>query len=187
MSQFTSARSYPYSSSWLGNFNEVIPWPSTPWENTSISEQKPWFFFFHFEVSYYVKIFSFPSRSREKIMLSEHFCPSWVFWVNSNTQKEYCQLAVFSSMRNNTSHGEGPCITPSGMSQQCSLSGARSDGAREPHSARVWAPSPAASAMLSLPVQQRKQAHNSSSLSPASSPSRGITCLPTPLCWVTFL
>lgn len=48
-------------------------------------------------------------------MLSQHFGG-----VNSNVQKEYCQLAVFSSMRNNTKHGERPYITPAGVIQQCS-------------------------------------------------------------------
>lgn len=90
-------------------------------------------------------------------------------------------------MRNNTKHGERPCITPAGVTQQCS--------GQEPVLVEWESPAvpgcelhPGCARDAFPACAAEEEAHNGysgrklSSLPPASSPSRGITCLPTPLC-----
>lgn len=75
------------------------------------------------------------------------------FLGNTNVQNEYCQLAVFSNMRNNTSHGEWPRTAFIWMTQQNWLS--RSDSNQVGRVLQLLLSSipAAASRMVSLAVE----------------------------------
>lgn len=177
MSQLISTRSYPYSSSWLGNFNKVIPWPSTPWENANLSEQNLDFFFFilkslnmskysvsHPEAGKNLLISTFLAELSFLFQMCRRIIANWLFlaaWETIPTTRND-PVSLSLEWLSNT-----PCQEPI-------LIGLESPAVP------LCEPRPrAASAMVSLPVRQRKQGYNSysgrklSSLTPASSPQQG--------------
>lgn len=90
------------------------------------------FLFFFILKSLDMSKYSVSHPEAGKTHVISKFLAELSFLGNSNVQEEYCQGAVFSSMRNNTSQGEGPCTISTGMSQQFSLSERDSDGAGGP-------------------------------------------------------
>lgn len=162
-----------------------FPGPLLP-EKMQIYQNKK--LFFSFWRPFVCQNILFPIQKEEKILLSQNFWPSWVFWVIQMCRRNIANWLFLAAWETIATMGNDPA--------SLSFEWLGNTNCQEPipirlaepcNCCRVGSIPPAASSMASLAVRRRKQWDNSysgrklSSLTPASSRQQGYYLL---LCWV---